>query len=907
MATGNILTRNAGVLAAAGNALVGLLIGIAPALAEEGGVDYERQIKPLLAEKCIACHGPVRQEAGLRLDAAVLVRRGGDSGAVVDVALPVESLLIERVAAESEDDRMPPAGEGEALTREQIDLLRTWIAADMPAPADESFLESPQDHWAYQPIRRPEVPTVSPEDVSHPIDAFVLSKCRQQGLLPLPAADRRTWLRRVYLDVIGLPPTVQQQRQFLDDHSSDAYEKVVDSLLANPHYSERWARHWMDIWRYSDWDGYKQELRGSQRHIWRWREWIIASLQQDKGYDRMIFEMLAGDEIAPEDPETLAATGFLARNFHKSNRNIWLDATVEHTAKAFLAMTLDCARCHDHKFDPLSQAEYYRFRAIFEPHQVRTDHIPGQLDIQADGLPRAYDADLSAETYLLIRGDEKQPDKDHPMLPSVPEVLDLPLAIEPVELSPLAAVPALRPFVQQQRLAVAQQRWQEKQKSLDTLIKQQELDASAVDPSQVATAEQDAMIAAAELHAWEKRLAADAAKHLGSAGEADFAALAKEAARAERHHSRLVACRSVGEKQQALQAAEASDEADKAKRTAAIEKARKELQAAEKSLADAKEAEQKDDVAYTATCDVYPQQSTGRRTALAQWLVSPENPLTARVAVNHIWLRHFGRPLVENVFDFGLRSPRPEHAELLDYLAAELIDHDWSMQHLHRLILTSETYRRSGNADVAVMTINKEIDPDNKLLWRYSPRRLDAEVVRDSLIHVAGQLDRQFGGPDLPYSEGESRLRRSVYFQHAYEKQMLMLTLFDAPSPNECYRRSASVVPQQALVLANSNLSWTLARQLARDIDAAEDVADDGDFIERVFERILTRPPSAAEQAVCREFLSEQRKLLASPDGLTRFPAGGEPRVRAADDAKQRSRENLVHAIFNHNDFVTVR
>ena len=393
-----------------------------PVLAAED-VDYLRDIKPLLAEKCGACHGALKQKAGLRLDAGVLIVKGSENGKVVVPGKSAQSLLIERISAKDPAEQMPPEGEGSALSPDQIQRLSRWINSGASSPDDEAIPASPQDHWAYQTPKRAALPRVKDAKWSHSIDAFIASAHQETGIEAVEKADRYTLLRRVYMDLIGLPPTREQIAEFQNDTSPDAWQRVVDSLLESPHYGERWGRHWMDVWRYSDWDGYKQQLRGSQRHIWHWRDWIIESLNADKGYDRMIVEMLAGDEVAPADPKILSATGFLARNFHTSNRNIWLDATVEHTAKAFLGMTINCARCHDHKYDPIPQQAYYEFRAIFEPHKVRTDRVPGQPDVMKDGVPRAYDADLSVDTFLYLAGNEKSPDKDHPLSPDVPEIL----------------------------------------------------------------------------------------------------------------------------------------------------------------------------------------------------------------------------------------------------------------------------------------------------------------------------------------------------------------------------------------------------------------------------------------------------------------------------------------------------
>src|SRR2546421_7297886 len=280
-------------------------------------------------------------------------------------------------------------------------LVLLLVAAVAPARAGEAT------HWAFAPPVRPPVPEVKNTGwVRNPVDAFVAAERERRGLTPRPEAPRHVLLRRVYLDLVGLPPTREELHAFLADTSPDAYEKVVDRLLASPRYSERWGRHWMDVWRYSDWAGYGAEVRESQPHVWQWRDWIVESLNGDKGYDRMVREMLAGDELAPADPATLRATGFLVRQYYKFNRNVVLDNTVEHTAKAFLGLTLNCARCHDHMYDPVAQKEYYSFRAIFEPCLARTDRVPGHLDTKELGLPRIYDATPDAPTYLFVRGNE---------------------------------------------------------------------------------------------------------------------------------------------------------------------------------------------------------------------------------------------------------------------------------------------------------------------------------------------------------------------------------------------------------------------------------------------------------------------------------------------------------------------
>ncbi|MBO0700954.1 MAG: DUF1549 domain-containing protein, partial [Zavarzinella sp.] len=301
----------------------------------------------------------------------------------------------------------------------------------------------------FRPVKRPRVPAVQNANwVRNPIDAFVSEQHEKYGLKPRPEANKATLLRRVYLDLIGLPPTPDELHAFLSDPDPRAYEKVVDRLLESPRYGEAQARHWMDVWRYSDWAGYGAEVRDSQPHIWRWRDWIVESLNADKGYDQMVREMLAADELDPEDADKLRATGFLVRNWYKFSREVVLDRTVEHTGKAFLGVTLNCAKCHDHMYDPFPQTDFYAFRAIFQSQDIRTDRLPREPDIKKDGLVRVYDAHADTPTYLFVRGNDKDPDKSKPIPPGVPAALGgAKFEVRPVSLPPVAVSPDNRPFV----------------------------------------------------------------------------------------------------------------------------------------------------------------------------------------------------------------------------------------------------------------------------------------------------------------------------------------------------------------------------------------------------------------------------------------------------------------------------
>ncbi|MCC9645325.1 PSD1 and planctomycete cytochrome C domain-containing protein [Rhodopirellula sp. JC740] len=867
-------------------------------------VDYSEQIQPLLSEKCAPCHGALKQEADLRLDAGVLIHESG----MVDVEAPSSSVLLARVIAEDPHERMPPKGEGEQLTSQQVDLLSRWVAEGAVYPDDETIPDDPANHWAYQPPTKTVASSAKvASDPSHAsnesseskLDELLAKQWTARGIEPAPLADPRTLVRRLYLDVLGLPPTTEEVDRYLADESPDAWRQLVDRLLEHPAYSERWARHWMDVWRYSDWDGYKDALRGSARHIWRWRDWIIQSLAEDKGYDQMIREMIAGDEIAPLDQDVLAATGFLARNFHNSNRDIWLDASVEHTAKAFLGLTLNCARCHDHKYDPIAQTDYYQFRAIYEPHRIRTDLVSGEPSIKKDGLPRAYDSDLDVETYLYLAGNEKTPDKDNPLTAALPSLFRRPLKPVPVSVPREAAFPKLRKEVQDRQVRAAQKKIDAATKAYETAVSSKE-----VDESHKQIAFERLALAQSQLTALQSRWTAEWAVFHERPGQSE---LAQAAAAAERLARLAETELQLSETQQKLDLVldkTFETEEAKTKEVASLEKSRDD---ARKKRDEAKQALVSSDGDYSKVSERYPTTSSGRRLALAEWIVDPSNPLTARVAVNHVWSHYFGKPIVENTFDFGLRSPRPLQIEVLDHLAVEWMRNGWSWKHLHRMILNSRAYRRASSGHGNAWDVAQKADPDNETFWRAVPRRLEAEAVRDALLHVAGLLREDRGGPETPFADGERVYRRSVYLQHAYEKQNTMLVLFDAANPNDCYRRSESVVPQQALALANSDLALSASRTLARNLQAQLGNPSPKDFIQTAFETVLSRPAREQELDACVEFLHQQTLLHREAGSLTPSPGGTEAAVKASGDPDQRAKESLVHVLLNHNDFVTIR
>ncbi len=1140
----------------AGQRLLGHLLRVTSVLllmfpavnfAADDPVDYAKQIKPLLQKRCFACHGALKQEAGLRLDTVVMMAVGGDSGPAIVRKDAAQSLILKRVSATDLSERMPPEQEGEPLSAAQITMLRQWIAAGATAPPDERPEADPKDHWAFQQILRPAVPSLESAWIRNPIDAFLARGHKQQGLIPQSEASRIVLLRRLYLDLIGVPPTAGEIAAFENDKSPEWYDRTAQRLLDDPRHGERWARHWMDIWRYSDWWGLGQQLRNSQYHIWHWRDWIIESLNGDTPYDEMVRLMLAADELHPNDLDKLRATGFLARNYFLFNRPQWMEQTVEHVSKGFLGLTINCAKCHDHKFDPIRQTDFYRMRAFFEPYHARLDVIDGEPDLALDGIPRVFDGRPDEPTYLYIRGDEKNPDQSAVMTPGVPALLEFEkLTIQPVTLPAEAWQPQRRPWIAKASIDAAQKkldaaeaaltkadaelagaqataaktaatprppppatekpatekpatekpatekpateepaeagtplviedfatldksRWQlfgsgwshsagrldqkldgptrsvlrliakpprdfdvtvrftilggsmwrsvgfsfdvsEGDPTKDTLPTYHEknvyvsafaggskvhaayndagkwhyppggavrqtpvklnqeytlrvqardrilnatlngepviacttpvarrtglfqlttFDAVAVfhevqirqlDPKvqlrspestpspqetaavslPIAQAQQRVAAAAvvmaqAEVTAVSSR--AEAWQAVWKEGTADDVRVATHAKAVQAERQLAVETAKHG-----LATAELNRLQSAADKTAAAETAVKTAQmAVEKATtAAAVEVKATDKIAefvgakWTPTRflnsgsdDPTPEfapQSTGRRSALAKWITDRRNPLTARVAVNHIWMRHMGKPLVPTVFDFGQKGTRPTHPKLLDWLAAELMDNGWSMKHLHRLIVSSAAYRMSSS--VSGGEANADRDSQNDYWWRRVPVRVESQVVRDSLLTLAGTLDTTIGGPPVPRAQQDNSTRRSLYFFHSNNERNLFLTMFDEALVKDCYRREESIVPQQALALTNSALVLDAASKIAGRLSTG--MPDDAAFIRAAFRLVVGIHPGDEEVSASVAAIESWRKL----------PGGSEDSARA----------NFVWALINHNDFVTMR
>jgi len=799
-------------------------------------------------------------------------------------------------------------------------LMQGMMSVATAAEPNPANRPDPGSHWSFRPVHPPAVPSATSSWGRNPVDAFLSDRHRNLGLRPVEPASPNVLLRRLYIDLVGVPPTTAELQDFVSDPSEERYVEVVERLLASPRHGERWGRHWMDVWRYSDWAGHGAEVRESQPHIWRWRDWIVESVNTDKPYDQMIVEMLAADELAPLDSGSLRATGFLVRNWFRYNRNVWIEATVEHTAKAFLGLTVNCARCHEHKSDPISQMDFYRMRAFFEPYDIRTVSMTEGGDPNANSLVQAFDGRLADPTFVFTRGDEARPETNQPVNPQILEFLMArPAEIREVTMPLESFYPALTEKALKSALALSDAAVSTAEKKAEAawataLAAEKDIEASRLSAD---LASHQAAFARAEGVALRSRIVAERLKQGLVPGDLDSAA---RAAGAAEHQVKVAAAEvAVAEAVAALQKVPRAPKPNDPAATGAPEskpdpKLQEALAAAEKKLAEsrdalgaARKAALEPSTNYTALGPVYPKTSTGRRLGLARWIAHRDNPLTARVAMNQLWMRHMGSPLVPTVFDFGRAGQPPTHPELLDWLAAEFLQQNWSLKAMHRLIVTSSAYRMKTSGGT-VAEHNHAKDPDNRYLWRMNVRRVEAEVVRDSLLQVSGGLDSTMGGPELDQGAGESSTRRSLYFRHAKEKVMEFTQTFDGPGVAECYRRDESIVPQQALALANSVLVKSQSRRLAQTLsDSLGEPASDEPFIRAAFTRILGRPPTPEEMAACQEFLGRQAALLSDPSGLTPASVGDASQVPPSKDPIRRAKEDLIVVLLNHNDFVSIR
>ena len=729
-----------------------------PAVATE--LDFARDIQPLLARRCYACHGPDTQEAGLRLDDRAAATAELDSGSIAVVpGDPATSEMLARITSTDHDLQMPP--EGPRLTAAEVTLLERWIAAGAEWQA----------HWAFRPLERPPLPPAA-APAMNPIDAFIDAGLAARGLPRSPEADKATLLRRATYGVTGLPPTEQEMREFLADESPAAWEKAVDRLLASPRYGEHWGRHWLDLVRYAETNSFERD--GVKPHVWRYRDYVIRSFNDDKPYDRFVLEQLAGDELPEPDADSLIATGYYRLGLwddepadKRQARYDWLDDIVSTTGQVFLGLTINCARCHDHKIDPLPQRDYYALLSFFHNVTPMGDRHLNPAFIERP-LPEA--------------------------------------GVTPAEAADLARERDRRRAEAEANIKAIDQRIKEHgDQALDDLARQ-------------------------DLAGWKQLLA-----------ELD--------AEAGRQPKALVVSEYGPQAPETFVFARGNPHAEP--------KPEHRVEPAFPGILEPPAPE---------ITPVASGRSSGRRTALANWITSPTNPLTARVLANRIWQYHFGRGIVRSPNNFGLMGDPPTHEELLDWLATELVAGGWRLKSLHKTILMSRAYRAASTA----VEESLAKDPLNDALWRFDMRRLAAEEIRDSIHVTSGGFNPQMFGPsvypDLPQAvlatqsrPGEGwgksapaeQARRSVYIHVKRSLLTPILADFDLADPDtSCPVRFTTTQPTQALGMMNGDFLHAQARVFAERIrrEAGGTNADQTEaMVRRAIEVALVRPASDAE------------------------------------------------------------
>ncbi len=780
--------------------------------ADTRGIDFARDVFPILEARCVSCHGPDEQEGQLRLDAKVAVFQGGVSGSLLTMGMGKESLLYQRIAGIGDDDRMPL--DDEPLSAEQIELIRRWIdeGAAWPEGIGANVM-SFDKHWAYVAPARPISPKVADSSwVRSPIDAFVLARLEKEGLTPSPPVDRARLIRRVYLDLIGLPPSVEQVDAFASDPRPDAYERVVDELLSSKHYGERWARQWLDLARYADTNGYQAD---QYRDVWPYRDWVVRAMNDGMPFDQFTIEQIAGDLLPGATLDQQIATGFHrlttcnveAGVDPEENRVNQIIDRVNTTGTVWLGSTIECAQCHNHKYDPFTQQDYYRLFAYFNntPLEVEGNGVQFEFVGPKMSLPLAADKEVRLQ-QLQFQIDELQQQFDASTAAAATNQVEWEQTSDsgatnlPDAIAKILAVPA-------------DKRNDKQQKQLSDYY----LDAQP------------------------------GVKKLRD----DIAAIQKQTD-AIRPLTTLVMIEMNEPRMSNI-----------FKRGNFLDKGQPVKPGTPKVL------------------HRLPADAPADRLALAQWLVSPDNPLTARVAVNRWWAEIFGQGIVATIEDFGTQGEPPTHRELLDWLAVEFMEGSsvggstaaespsrsdgpqWSMKHVHKLIVMSSTYQQSSRVTPQLV----KRDPYNKLYARGPRFRLPAEAVRDNALAISGLLSDKMGGPPIfppqpdgiwrhvgrnepkyATSQGPDRFRRGIYVFWRRSAPYPSFVNFDAPDRASCVpARARTNTPLQALTLLNDPAYIEMAVALATRIAADHKQMTDEEKVSYGFRLCVAREPNEAE------------------------------------------------------------
>jgi mono/diheme cytochrome c family protein len=786
----------------------------------------EKQVRALFAEHCYRCHSHQagKSKGDLVLDSMASMRKGGKTAPAVVPGEPAKSLLIKAVMQDDDDLKMPRDGK---LAAVEIALLRDWIKSGAPWTETTGkpglrlpgqITDADRKYWAFQPVMAVAPPEVKDAAwAKNPIDRFVRHRLDAEGLKPSTAADRRALVRRIYFDITGLPPMPAEVEAFVNDPAANAVEKLVDTLLASPRYGEQMARHWLDLVRYAESDGFRQDAY--RQNAWRYRDYVVRAFNADKPYNRFVREQVAGDELDPDDADCVIASGYLAHGIYEFNqrdvRTQWdnmLAEVTDVTADVFLGLGFACARCHDHKYDPILQKDYFALQAFFA------------------GLMPAEDVPL------LRRAERAEYDRQ-----------------QAVWLDKTAKI----------RAEIAKVEAEERGKSITSMVSKFPPDIQTM--INKPTAERTAV---------EHQLATLAYRQV----QGDLAGLAgrmKGDAKTRLLELHKELTRFDADRPPACGVAFAAHDVGTAAPPTLIPK-RKGAPIEPAILSVLKK--QPLQIAPPPGID-----STGRRLALANWLTQPEHPLVARVIVNRVWQQHFGRGLIATPNDFGNLGDKPSHPELLDWLADRFVKDGWSFKKLHRMILTSQTYRQSATAPASEAGL--KLDPENRLLWRMTTRRLAAEQIRDAILSVTGQLDLKAGGP----SEDAKGPRRSIYTKVLRNTRDPLLDVFDpAETFTSIAQRNVTTTPTQALLMLNSPFMQQQAQAFAARL-LKESPADEDGRIDAAFRLVFGRAATVQQKEQVRTFLVEQEK-----------------RIPAAADARRAVLVELCLVLLNANEFVYV-
>lgn len=871
----------------------------------DGAAFFESKIRPLLVERCMECHGEKKQKGGLRLDSRAAWQQGGDSGAAIKPGDLEASLLIKAVRYADKDLQMPPKKQ---LTAEEVAALEQWVKIGAPDPRETNTpairrmvdFEAGRKHWAFQPVGDPQPPTIAGDEWSQrEVDRFIFARLRQAGLQPSAPSDRRTLIRRATFDLTGLPPTTEEVTAFVQDESPEAFAKVVDRLLASPHYGEHWARHWLDVARYSDMKGYvyaREEKRFV--HAWPYRDWVVQALNDDLPYDRFLLLQLAADQVEPAGSPNLAAMGFLTlgRRFLGVTHDI-IDDRIDVVMAGMQALTVACARCHDHKFDPISTRDYYALYGVFQSCAERL--VPAGPDAASDAFAKEL---RTREQKLRDTLKTRREEQSARVRAKVTEHLLAQFELEkyPADSFGQILTPAdINPvFVRrwQSFLVEAGQRrdpvfaaWHEfgqlkpadfASKASGVVQSLQQKPATEFHP-RVAEAFATAPVTMREVaerygalfseveKQWRVLLKTEPnAKELPDAGaevlrrvlygpESPCSVADEHIANIENDFPNTVTVelwKLQGEVDRwLLDSAEAPAHA-----TILADRAKPSVPRVFKrgnALTPGEEVPRR--FLQVLSGDQAPPFAQGSgRLELARAIAAPSNPLTARVIVNRVWMQHFGRGLVATPSNFGTRAEPPSHPELLDWLARRFMDDGWSLKALHRRLMLSATYQQSSvaPADAAALAKAQQLDPDNRLLWRMNTHRLGVEEMRDAWLAATGEIDLRVGGKPADLLANDN-VRRTLYALVNRENLSTVLRNFDFANPDlSIPLRSDTIVPQQALFGLNHPFVAARANALARKT-AMPNGADDTARVRRMYELLYQRPPQDAEIARSLEFV----------------------------------------------------